>query len=360
MLVPHGRRAAFQVAYRGPFIRHNQRALELPGVRRIDAEIRGQLHRATHPFRDEAERPIAKYRGVQSRKVVVRVRHNRPEILLHQIRMLANRVAERAEDNPLLGQLLLERRPHRDAIKHRVHGHPGQTFPLLQWNPELLISLQQLRINLVQAPRAIALLLRRGIIHRALVVDRRVMHMRPPPPLHRHPMPNRLEPPLQHELRLILLGRDQADDVLVQARWRRVGLHVGNEAVLVFLLDQSFDCLRRCAHLKSIKSLHAPRSSHASYAARWRTPDIAHESLYHTVPPDSLAAAGTRAPPANQCQTHYQIHRNKSGSAPAYSGKTGPPPAPGSPAAPSRTSPGHPGNYRLSPSKSPACPASPG
>ncbi len=205
---------------------------------------------------------------------------------------------------PLLGQLLLERGPHRHAIKHRVHRHPGQPLALLQRNPQLLVGLQQLRINLLQAPRPIALLLRRGIIHRALVINRRVMHMRPRRLLHRQPMAIRLEPPLQHELRLILLRRDQADDVLIQARRRRVGLHVGEEAVLVFLLDQSFNCLRRCAHLDSINSLALLNSPRPSHAALRRKPGIAHESQYHTVPPGNPSAAQSRSPPANQCQKH--------------------------------------------------------
>ena len=50
VLVAHRRRAAFQVAHRRAFLGHDQRALELAGVGRVDAEIGGQLHRAAHPL----------------------------------------------------------------------------------------------------------------------------------------------------------------------------------------------------------------------------------------------------------------------------------------------------------------------
>ncbi len=47
-----------------------------------------------------------------------------------------------------------------------------------------------------------------------------------------------LQPPLQHEVGLVLLGGDEADDVFIQALGRAVFVDVGDEAPLVFLLRQ--------------------------------------------------------------------------------------------------------------------------
>ena len=70
----------------------------------------------------------------------------------------------------------------------------------------------------------------------------------------RQPMTVGLEPPLQHEFRLALLLRDQADDVLIQT-WRHcVGFNVGIEAVFVFLVSQFMDLLCFGRHSNSYKS----------------------------------------------------------------------------------------------------------
>ena len=52
VFIAHRRGASFQVADRSAFLRHDQRALELAGVGRVDAEVGRQLHRATHAFRE--------------------------------------------------------------------------------------------------------------------------------------------------------------------------------------------------------------------------------------------------------------------------------------------------------------------
>ena len=52
------------------------------------------------------------------------------------------------------------------------------------------------------------------------------------------PVAVRLQPPLQHELRLVLLGRNQADDVFVQALRGRVFVNLGDEAPLVFAVGK--------------------------------------------------------------------------------------------------------------------------
>jgi hypothetical protein len=52
-----------------------------------------------------------------------------------------------------------------------------------------------------------------------------------------------LQPPGQHELRLLLLLGDEANDVLIQAGRRRFGFDVCDEAVLVLRVDDVIEDL---------------------------------------------------------------------------------------------------------------------
>src|SRR5262249_28056131 len=79
------------------------------------------------------------------------------------------------------------------------------------------------------------------VIADRLVVDRTVPQVRPMRLGHSDPMSICPEPPLEHPLGLVLLPRNEPDDVLVQTGWDDVGLDIGNEAVLVWLQDLSFD-----------------------------------------------------------------------------------------------------------------------
>ena len=65
VLVAHRRRAALQVAHRRALVGHQQRPLELPGLRRVDAEVGGQLHGALHALRDVGERAVGEDRRVE-------------------------------------------------------------------------------------------------------------------------------------------------------------------------------------------------------------------------------------------------------------------------------------------------------
>src|SRR3546814_7894283 len=89
------------------------------------------------------------------------------------------------------------------------------------------------------------LLLRRGVVVGILVVDRGELHLRPARLLHPEPDPVGLEAPLQHPLRLALLRRDEADDVLVQPLRRRLLLDRRDEAVLVFFAGDRLDLFDR-------------------------------------------------------------------------------------------------------------------
>ena len=132
VLVAHRGRAPFEVAHRGALVGHQQRPLELPGLRRVDAEVGRQLHRTAHALGDVGERAVREDRRVERGVEVVGGRHHRAEVLADQLRMLPHRLGERAEDDPELGQLVLEGRGHRHGVEHRVDRHPGHHLLLLQ------------------------------------------------------------------------------------------------------------------------------------------------------------------------------------------------------------------------------------
>ena len=245
MLVAHRRGAAFEVAHVRAFLGHDQRALELSRSLRVDAEVRRQLHRAADALRDVRERPVREHRGVQRREEIVRVRHDRPEILLHEIRVVLHGFRERAEDDADFGQLRLERRRHRHAVEHRVDRDAREQLLLLERNPELVERLANLGIDLVEALQA-RLLLRRGVVDDVLVVDRVDLQVVPRRLFHLLPDAERLQPPLEQPLGLVLLGGNQPDDVFVQPFRDFFGLDVGDEPVLVFACGEFFNGFCAC------------------------------------------------------------------------------------------------------------------
>ena len=120
VLVAHRRGAAFEVAHVGALVGDDQRALELAGVLLVDAEIGRELHRAAHARRHVDERAVGEHRRIERREEVVGHRHDRAEILLHQLGMLAQRLGDRHEDHAGLLQLFLEGGGDRDGVEHRV------------------------------------------------------------------------------------------------------------------------------------------------------------------------------------------------------------------------------------------------
>src|SRR5262249_454678 len=71
VLVPLGCRAALEIADRSALVGNDERALELPGLRRVDPEVGGQVHGAGDTLGHVDERPVAEYRGVERREEVV-------------------------------------------------------------------------------------------------------------------------------------------------------------------------------------------------------------------------------------------------------------------------------------------------
>ncbi len=106
VFIAHRRGAAFEIAHLRAFVGDDERALELAGLRGVDAEIGRKLHRTAHALGDVAERAVGEDGGIQRGKKIVRVRHDRAEIFFHQVGMLLHRLAERAENDALFRELL--------------------------------------------------------------------------------------------------------------------------------------------------------------------------------------------------------------------------------------------------------------
>src|SRR5690606_41253769 len=68
----------------------------------------------------------------------------------------------------------------------------GQPGALVQRDAELVVGLEQLRVDLVEALRCVGAGLRRRVIRDGLIVDRRVAHVRPGRLLHRDRKSTRL------------------------------------------------------------------------------------------------------------------------------------------------------------------------
>ncbi|MNL26130.1 hypothetical protein D3C87_1476420 [compost metagenome] len=163
--------------------------------------------------------------------------------------MLANGFGNRHEDHAGLGQFRLEGGDDGHAVEHRIHGHAavfhaGQEFLFLQRNAELLVNLQQFRIDLVQRLRAGGAF-RCGIIIEIVEVDLGIADARPCRLFHRQPALVSLKTPFQHPFRLLLLGRDEADNLFRKALRGLVDFDLCLEAVFILVHIDLADLIDR-------------------------------------------------------------------------------------------------------------------
>jgi hypothetical protein len=154
--------------------------------------------------------------------------------------MVLDGLGERHEDDSEAAKLFPERRRDRNAVEDRIHRNAGKELLLLEGNAQLVERPLDLGIDFIEAVQGF-LLLRRRVVDDVLVVDRVVLDVLPGRLLHREPEAVRLEAPLEQPLRLVLLLRDETDDVLAEALRDRLGLDVGVEAVLVLARRELFD-----------------------------------------------------------------------------------------------------------------------
>src|SRR5690606_10768590 len=160
-----------------------------------------------------------------------------------------DRVRHRTEDDAELRQLLAERRGHRDTVEDGVDGHARQQLLLLERDAELLERPEHLRIDLVEALQ-LGPLLRGRVVADGLEVDRLDFQVVPGRLRHLQPGPVGLQPELEHPFRLLLLGRETTDDVLVEAGREGFRLDLRLEAVLVLARRELLNGVRRGAHVR--------------------------------------------------------------------------------------------------------------
>ena len=243
VLVAHRRGAAFEIADVAALFGDDQGALELAGILGVDPEIGRQFHRAADALGDVDEGAVGEDRGVEAGEQIVALRNDRAEVFLDEVGIFLDRFADRQEDHPGAQQFLAEGGRDADAVEHRIDRDfarafdPGEHLLLLDRDAEFLIDAQDFGIDLVERSK-LWLRLGRGVIISVLIIDRRNVELGPVDLLHLQPRGISLEPPVEHPLRLVLLGGDEADGVFGQALGREVGLDVRAEAPLIILGDR--------------------------------------------------------------------------------------------------------------------------
>ena len=120
-----------------------------------------------------------------------------------------------------------------------VAGDAGERSPLVQRNAQLLIGLEQFRIDLVER-------FRRGsprcrIIVNVLEIDRRMRNPRPVRLAHVAPGTIGLETPFEHPFRLTFLRRNEPHDILVQPFRREIRVDQGLETEFVTAAREAVD-----------------------------------------------------------------------------------------------------------------------
>ena len=186
--------------------------------------------------------------------------------------MVLDGFGERAEDDAVLLELGLEGRGDRDAVEDGVYGDPIESLLLEQRDAELVVGLAQLGIELVEA-LDLLLLLGRRVVDDLVVVDRRVIDLRPfglgvAGREHLAKARERLEPIVEEPFRLVLLGRDQPHHAFGETRRRAILLDLRDEAVFVILVGEPLELGIRAGHLaylilslRSCRWARPPRSS---------------------------------------------------------------------------------------------------
>ena len=284
VLVPLGCRAPLEVTHIRALLGNDQRPLELAGILLVDPEIGRQFHRATHTLGNVDERSIGEHGAIQRRVIIIRHRNNRAEIFPHQFRMLFDGIRNRAENYAGLFQLFLERCHNGDRVEHRVHRDLGclytrKNFLFAQRNTELLVSIENCRIDLVQRLWRRIHLWRRIIIG-IVEIDLRIGDARPIRLSHGQPTAIGIKPPLEHPFRLALFRRDKPDNIFRKALRRFVDFEFSRKPVFVLvhvkrtnLLDSLFN--RNHSSLPTFRlqgptssSLHIIRSGQRTFTPR--------------------------------------------------------------------------------------------
>src|SRR3989441_3378285 len=178
------------------------------------------------------------------------------------------------------------------SVKYRIDGHTREQLLFFEWNAKFLVCPEEFRIQFLQALQT-WLPLGSRIIGNILIIDGSILDVSPLRLslrlLQRLPVPVSLKPPLKHELRFVLLGRDQANDVFIQALGDPFFLNISDEAPLVFSLGQisnRVDVGTHCVlpEIKLILGTSLPLASFIAMSCKgWmRSPNVSFSSAPRT------------------------------------------------------------------------------
>ena len=107
----------------------------------------------------------------------------------------------------------------------------------MQRNTQLVVRLQEFRIDLIEALGAVSHTARRRIITNRLKIDRLVTDMCPAWLSHLLPALKRTQAPVEHKFRLVLFCRQGSNYIFVQPRWKGVRFDLGDEPFFVVTTD---------------------------------------------------------------------------------------------------------------------------
>jgi hypothetical protein len=184
----------------------DQRPLELAHVLGVDAEIGLQWHVDADSRRNVDERSTRPDRRVQRGELVVVVRDDRPEVLLDQLRVLAQTRIHVEEEDTLLLEILPQRVVDDFTLVLRTDA--GEELPLRLRNAELLEGVLDVLGNLF--PRFALLFGRSDVIEDVVKIHPGEIRA---PVRHRSllEMVQGLEPKIAHPVRFILHRRNFFD-----------------------------------------------------------------------------------------------------------------------------------------------------
>ena len=78
--------------------------------------------------------------------------------------MVSYRLGKGAKDDAGLGELFLERRGYGDTVEYRIDRDAGEYCPFVQGDAQLFVSLQEFRIDFIQALGSILVGLGRRLV----------------------------------------------------------------------------------------------------------------------------------------------------------------------------------------------------
>ena len=145
--------------------------------------------------------------------------------------------SERAEYDASLLELIRVSRRDRYRVEHGINGDAGKALALVKRDAQFVERFQHLRIDFVQTLRSVVEGFRRCVVVDVLVVDIRISQLGPARlsvfTLQLAPVLERLQPPLEHPIRLIFLLRDQPNNVSIQTLGSQFHLDISRESPLV-------------------------------------------------------------------------------------------------------------------------------